>query len=319
MAVSGSGERLQVKSERGQVVVLTVVAMVVILGMAAMAIDVGSWYQAKRHDQAVVDAAALAGAQALPDDPSQAVTLAVNYASKNGVTLAPNEIIISSAVGTNDTIRVAAARPAPTFFAKVFGLNSVQVGASAAARTGLPAAARYVAPIVVPITNPMLQCTPPPCSGTTTIDLLDLHHPGAGSGAGSFALLDLIQNDGGSVGSSILADWMLNGKNDEMPLGVYEAAPSPNFNSGGFQAALQHQIGNEVLFPVYQPPIVESGSNAEFNIIGWVAFHIDDEQATGSSGSLTGHFVSYLAQGLQATSPSTGATNLGVKVVQLVE
>ena len=43
----------------------------VLLGMAAVGIDVGSWYQAQRHDQSVADAAALAGAQALPDDPAQ--------------------------------------------------------------------------------------------------------------------------------------------------------------------------------------------------------------------------------------------------------
>jgi Flp pilus assembly protein TadG len=319
MAVSGSGGRFQLRSERGQVVVLTVVAMVVILGMAAMAIDVGSWYQTQRHDQAVVDAAALAGAQALPDDPAQAVSLAVAYANKNGITLAPSEVNISSAVGANDTIRVAAARPSPTFFAKIFGLNSVQVGASAAARTGLPAAARYVAPIVVPITNPMLQCTPPPCSGTTSIDLLDLHHPGGGNAAGSFALLDLIPNDNGSVSAAILADWMANGKNDDMPLGIYESAPSTNYNSGAFQDALQAQVGNEVLFPVYKPPIIAGGSNAEFNIIGWVGFHIDSQIANGSGGTLIGHFTHFLAQGLQATSPNTGATDLGVRVVQLVE
>jgi Flp pilus assembly protein TadG len=319
MAVSGSGGRFQSKSERGQVVVLTVVALVVILGMAALAIDVGSWYQAKRHDQAVVDAAALAGAQALPDDPAQAVSLAVEYAGKNGVTLAPSEVNISSAVVSNDTIRVAAARPAPTFFAKVFGLNSVDIGASAAARSGLPAAARFVAPIVVPITNPNLQCTPPPCSDTTSIDLLDLHNPGSGNGAGSFALLDLIMNDGGSVGSGILADWMLHGDNDEMPLGVYEAAPSNKYNSSDFQQALADRVGTEVLFPVYQPPIIMSGSNAEFTIIGWVGFHIDAETTHGSGGTLTGHFTTYLAQGLPAVNPGSAGASLGVKVVALVE
>lgn len=319
MAVSGSGGRFQVRSERGQVVVLTVVAMVVILGMAAMAIDVGSWYQSQRREQAVVDAAALAGAQALPDDPAQAVSLAVDYAGKNGVTLTPSEVNISSAVGANDTIRVAAARPAPTFFAKIFGLNSVQVGASAAARAGLPTAARFVAPIVVPITNPMLQCTPPPCSGTTSIDLLDLHNPGSGNAAGSFALLDLIQNDNGSVGGAIIAGWMESGMDDAMPLGIYEAVPSNKYNDSHFQDALVSRVGTEVLFPVYQPPIVFSGSNAEFNIIGWVGFHIDSQTTHGSGGTLTGHFVSYLAQGLEATSPSTGGADLGVTVVQLVE
>jgi uncharacterized membrane protein len=66
------------------VLVLNIFALTVLLGIAALAIDVSSWYQTKRHDQAVADAAALAGAQALPDDPAQATTLALGYANKNG-------------------------------------------------------------------------------------------------------------------------------------------------------------------------------------------------------------------------------------------
>jgi len=306
------------RSERGQAFVLTVASLVVLLGMAAVGIDVGSWYQAQRHDQSVADAAALAGAQALPDDPAQAVSLAVAYANQNGVTINPSAVTISSTGMSNDTIKVAVDKPEPTMFARVFGITSVNVGARAAARAGLPGAARYVAPIVVPISNPQLQCTPPPCNGTTTIDLMDLHNPGSGNAAGSFALLDLIPNDGGSVGSGILSEWMLHGNDADMPIGIYEAVPSNKYNSSDFQDALSARVGDEVLFPVYQPPIIQGGSNAQFNIIGWVAFHIDSQTTHGSSGSLTGHFTRFLAQGIIA-GPGGGSANFGVKVVQLVE
>jgi Flp pilus assembly protein TadG len=315
--VTGKAEGLH--SERGQAFVLTVASMVVLLGMAAIGIDIGGWYQAQRHDQAIADAAALAGAQALPDDPSQATSLAVDYAKRNGATIAPSDVTISSDIGTNDTIKVAVEKPESTIFARMFGISTVQVGAKATARAGLPSAARYVAPIVVPITNPQLSgCTPPPCTDPTQIFLADLHGPGSGDGAGSFALLDLIPSDNGSVGSGILSDWMANGNPADMPLGIYEAVPSTKYNSSDFQAALQLKVGDEVLFPVYQPPIIYSGSNAQFNVIGWVGFHIDTQVAQGSNGGLSGHFTTYLAQGLLA-SPSGGAQNLGVKVVQLVE
>lgn len=315
--VTGKAEGLH--SERGQAFVLTVASMVVLLGMAAIGIDIGGWYQAQRHDQAIADAAALAGAQALPDDPSQATSLAVDYAKRNGATIAPSDVTISSGIGTNDTIKVAVQKPESTIFARMFGISTVQVGAKATARAGLPSAARYVAPIVVPITNPQLSgCTPPPCTDPTQIFLADLHGPGSGDAAGSFALLDLIPGDNGSVGSGILADWMANGNPADMPLGIYEAVPSTKYNSSDFQAALHLKVGDEVLFPVYQPPIDYGGSNAQFNVIGWVAFHIDAQATHGSSGALNGHFTSYLAEGLLA-SPSGGAQNLGVKVVQLVE
>ncbi len=53
--------------EDGQTIVLTVIALVALLALAAFAIDVGYAYYAHRSLQASADAAALAGAQKLPD------------------------------------------------------------------------------------------------------------------------------------------------------------------------------------------------------------------------------------------------------------
>jgi uncharacterized membrane protein len=52
--------------ERGQVLALCSVFLVVLLGFAAMAVDVGSWYVEKHKLQSAADAAALAGAGHLP-------------------------------------------------------------------------------------------------------------------------------------------------------------------------------------------------------------------------------------------------------------
>jgi Flp pilus assembly protein TadG len=49
--------------ESGQVVVLLLTFLVVLLGIAAAAIDVGSWYRADRALQSSVDAVALAAAR----------------------------------------------------------------------------------------------------------------------------------------------------------------------------------------------------------------------------------------------------------------
>ena len=62
---------------------MTVVFMVVLLGFAALVIDVGSWYRAHRSAQATADASALAGAAVLPDT-AAATSLATQYAAKNG-------------------------------------------------------------------------------------------------------------------------------------------------------------------------------------------------------------------------------------------
>src|SRR5436309_15300204 len=92
------------KSESGQAIVLMALSLVVIMGMAALVVDVGNWYHTKRRLQGTADAAALAGAQLLPDDPSGAQTMAMNYANQNGGDVAGANIIVTSTVPPNDTI-----------------------------------------------------------------------------------------------------------------------------------------------------------------------------------------------------------------------
>ena len=92
------------KSNCGQAYVLTILFLVVLLGMAAAVVDVGSWYRAHRALQATVDAAALAGAQKLPESTGQAGALASQYAAKNGG--GSMQIAFSTQVYANDTITV---------------------------------------------------------------------------------------------------------------------------------------------------------------------------------------------------------------------
>jgi Flp pilus assembly protein TadG len=306
-----------VVDESGQALVLNVLALAVLLGAAAFAIDVGSWYQTKRHDQAIADAAALAGAQALPGDAGQATTLALDYASKNGFNLPASDVAVTSGLASNDTINVTFTHPAPTFFARVLGINSVTIGASASARSDIPGVARWVAPIAVNRLHAMLQCTPPPCTGATQINLADLKQSGSADAAGNFSLLDLTGSSTGNVGNSTLAAWMDNGYDQAMPLGIYTGAPGADFNSGPFDAALSDRIGSEVLFPVYMPPVVQSGANANFNVVGWVGFWITGYSTHGNGGVVYGHFDRFIAQGLEAVDPNS-QPDLGARTIQLI-
>jgi hypothetical protein len=314
---------MNARREDAQATVLTLVFLVVLLGMAALVLDIGSWYRADRAAQSTADAAALAGAQALPEDAAEAKTLAQEYATKNGG-FGSGGATISSKIVSNDTITVSVKRPAPGFFAKLFGVNSVTVGATAVARAAGVSSVKYVAPITVHYKHPLLNCTGPAThptcdpdfTTTTTLDLEDLHQRGGGNGAGAFGLINLNYGDPtGNVGAEVLADWLLNGFQDELPTGIYYSAPSANFNNSQFLASLDSVLGKEVLFPVYRL-LSGPGSNAKYDIIGWVGFVITSYDASGSNGTLTGHFTSYTAQGVQATGG--GNPYFGVKKVELV-
>jgi Flp pilus assembly protein TadG len=314
---------MNTRSDRGQATVMTLVFLVVLLGMGALVLDLGSWFRADRATQSTADAAALAGAQALPEDPGKATTLAQQYATSNGG-LGSGNVAITSKIVSNDTITVTVKRLAPGFFSKIFGTKSVTVGSTAVARSEGVSAVKYVAPITVHYKHPLLNCTGPsthptcnPTFGTeTTLDLEDLHQRGGGSGAGAFGLLNLNYGDpNGNIGATVLADWLLHGYQDELPTGTYYSAPSANFNNSQFLASLDAIKGKEVLFPVYRL-LTGPGSNAKYDIIGWVGFVITYYDASGSAGTLTGHFTSYTAQGVQATGG--GNPYFGVKKVELV-
>ena len=294
--------------ERGQAAVLTVVFLIVLVGMAAAVLDVGSWYKEDRELQATMDAAALAGAQALPDSPDDATALAGDYSTKNGGGL--DSSAVSQTTIPNDTIEVTGSREAPGFFAKVLGIDSVTVHATAKARSGVLASAKYAAPIAVDRKHPLLQCDPAPCSeDETTLELEK-------TGPGAFRLINIDQSHGGT-GPDILAEWIATGYDGYMPLNWYFSDSGAKFNSSQVKAALDSVIGKELLFPVYDDT-QKSGANFEYEVIGWVGFVITSYNVQGShSNKLTGHFTSVIWDGI--SSESSGASDFGARAVSLIE
>jgi hypothetical protein len=312
---------MRLRNEHGQSMVMTLVFLTVLMGMSALVLDVGAWYRAHRAAQSTADASSLAAAQALTDT-SAATVLANSYGGKNGGGI--SNITFSTKWMPNDTVEVTVTRSAPGIFAKLFGFGSVNVSGRATARAFNVAAPRHVAPIVVHYKHPLLHCTRsanPTCNPefgrTTTLNLEDLHQPGGGDGSGAFGLINLNKlDDSGNVGADTLADWLVNGFEDEMPLGHYNSAPSANFNNSQFLDALESVRNEEVLFPVYRK-LSGPGSNAQYDIIGWIGFIPRSWTTSGNNGSLTGEFTRYIAEGLPVEN-SGGPPDTGVHTIQLV-
>ena len=298
----------RLRNDSGQAVVLSVVFLAALLGAAAMVVDVGSWYREQRDTQSDADAAALASAQALPGDVSQASVLAAEYLDKN-LAGSGREVSFSSVKSPNDSVTVKVTRAAPAVFSKLFGINSVDVHATATARVGGIDAARNAAPIAVDIKHPKLQCKPLPCFGEQTE--LDL----AKSGPGAFRLLNLDGSKGGT-GGQIDADWILHGFDGYMPLDWYGSDPGAAFNDQKFDEALNFRIGDELLFPVYDK-VKGGGSNFEYHVVGWVGFVVTAFDPKGSRSTVEGYFVRVLWEGIQ--SETGGSEDFGVRSVQLVE
>ena len=127
---------MKIMNQKGQSMVMSLVFLTVLMGMAALVIDVGSWYRAHRAAQSTADASALAGAQGLPDT-AQATALANEYAGKNAARALERSGLRSRSRQQGfetDTIQVTVTKPHPGFFAKLFGFSSVNVKGRATAR-----------------------------------------------------------------------------------------------------------------------------------------------------------------------------------------
>ena len=150
------------RSEKGQVLVLVALAIFFLLGMAALAIDVGFMYSTRHELQRSADAGALAGASAFTtgdwNDPSVrsiADTRAREFAAKDKVvqtTLNPaSEVAVS--FPPPDRIEVITSRNADLFFARIFGMPNKVITARAVAEArvvGPTATVNCITPFAIP-------------------------------------------------------------------------------------------------------------------------------------------------------------------------
>ncbi len=296
------------RSERAQSLVITLVFMTVLIGMAAAVLDVGSWYRADRKLQANADAAALAGARELPENPAQAQAVALDYADRNDGGLESSGIKFRRTTTPNDTIEVLAERPAPGFFAKLFGLDSVQVRAKAVARAGVLGRAKWAAPIAVDWRHEKLQCK---CWGEqTTIDFEK-------TGPGAFRLMNIDSSRGGT-GPQDIGLWIREGLNAWMDKDRwYYSDPGMKPNSSHIKGALTVRDESELLFPVYNA-VRAQGAGFEYYVIGWAVFHVTGYTIHGANDSkVHGYFVDMIWAGIQ--SETAGEPDFGARTVSLIE
>jgi Flp pilus assembly protein TadG len=150
------------KSEDGSVFVLTAIGMVVIIGFAGLAIDVGNLRMSKRHLQSAADAAALAAALEVYSCKGTANCSAMQAATKtsfaengftsltlnsnctgsagSGVTITVDNPPCAQGAGDPNSgksgyVEVLASRTVQTYFVRALGFNNVPISARAEAKS----------------------------------------------------------------------------------------------------------------------------------------------------------------------------------------
>lgn len=150
-------------SERGATVVFAALAMTALLSVIALAVDIGMLFNARSEAQRAADAAALAGAGAAfinyggADTVGFAVSEAIRFGELNtvggeAVDLEPADVVVDPVLErVTVTVHRDAIRGGPlaTWFARVFGRDSVNVNAVAAAQVDPSGAAVCVKPFAI--------------------------------------------------------------------------------------------------------------------------------------------------------------------------
>ena len=140
-----------IRNENGQVLVFVALAILVILGLAALGIDVGFMYSVRHELQRSADAGALAGASRFVESDSawsanladpvmvQADARARQFAAMDPVATKPLDPATEVAVAfpSQDRVRVTTQRTVPLFFARVLGHNNQLISATAVAEAAV--------------------------------------------------------------------------------------------------------------------------------------------------------------------------------------
>jgi Flp pilus assembly protein TadG len=240
------------RDDRGATAVVVALTMSIVLGMAALVIDVGATQARRAQLQEAADASALAIAQqceaAAATSVSSCAASVIGASSATAQALAvanvnDRDVAVSTPVFTPSTVKVTATGSQVGFFSRLFGIDSTSLSASAKAQWTLP---------VTPLPLAYQDCALPSPSSTTVFlrsDILDLSLPSCG----------LLSGVTGTLGASWAAD---SNCSFDVNLLTYVGGVLSNVLPPQCASMVTTLVGRQVLLPVYDDvigPIVING------------------------------------------------------------
>lgn len=138
--------RKPLQQDSGQVLVLVALLLVVLLGVSAVAVDIGVEIVAVNHLKNMASASALAGATALAQSQNVAEAVVVQAAkdclTANGV---PSAYLATTPVVTSTSVQVSLSEPHSFFLAPILGYSATTINQTATATIG-PASVSSASP-----------------------------------------------------------------------------------------------------------------------------------------------------------------------------
>lgn len=299
--------------------ILVAAGMVAFTGLMAMVTDIGLLALNKQRLVNAVDAAALAGVHELPVSPGQAKVMAVNYALQNGAN--PLEPVVGEYLGaTNTKLTVSATRKVDFIFARVLGIYSGTVGATAAAGLSGIRALRGAAPLAIPD-------QPFEFGVYYTLKLASNSDVPSPLGPGTFGALSL-----GGTGATTYENNLKYGYAGELQVGDVINTETGNISNPttraiDYRLAQCHHIPactsthfdpacpRILLIPVYMENVETNGQIKNITISGFAAFLVDGAIGQGHDNYINGSFIRLVVDG----ETSSNQINYGLEGAKLIK
>lgn len=326
-------DRRAADNEKGAVGVLVAVMMLVLIGVGAIAVDVGQIYAERAELQNAADAGALAGAQICSEtggcaqsDANAVAALLANQNSKDGVSrvrfvdlsVAGQVTVSTSTVnGSNGSGFLS------KLFANALNTPDVGVGAQATAKWLYPTRGRSILPLTFApcefIDDGLPHKILTQGGGAGAVDCNGLN-PSNQIIPGGFAWLKP-DSGTGCVVTAEVGQWSMTSAGAAMPTGC----------DAMFNSAL---VGQTVAIPVYKYTCKNmfspcTGSNVQYMIEKWAGFEVQGWKFPGNSydptnvfttsqKGLYGTFVGYFGDPSIFTGGSSTPTG-NIKVLGLIK
>jgi hypothetical protein len=291
------------EGQAGQTLALVAVLLVGLIAMLGLVLDGGNLYLHRRRMQNAADAGALAGARemALDHGETAAHAAAQDYAvTRNKAETATVEVKYD--VG-NPVVSVVAQADVHMTFARLLGIDQLEVGALAEATYGTAGEGEGVVPIALPYTTTWMTYVP--------FILWDSDME-AGADRGWLNLDcrgDWLPPSCGDAGSAVEKDWMRDGYPEAIE------AETWIYGSSGVKGGvlLTAEVGDLLILPVYDEIRRGYPGRDYYHVVTFAAFWVDVVDRTGTYKYIEGHFEAEVMVG-----PISPFLDFGVRSVLLI-
>lgn len=276
------------RNQRGSAAIFLVIGISVLTVMAVVGVDAGMIVYEKAELSNALDSAALAGAQALPNDPDEARALAASYLTSNGVDILKSTISVDV---DNRGLSVTSSKNLSTIFAPLIGSSTVTISEEAKVKVGpMGKVGSGVRPLV--IENQVLAYG----------DLVALKLNADENYHGNFGAVSL-----GGTGADNYRDNLLFGYNGTIKVGdiIYTEPgnmasvinPLRNHLSADANTFDNYTRNSDRLWVI---PVVDSlqvSGSAPVTVVGFAEFFIEDIGHQSGHTKIEGRFIKFSGGG----------------------